>query len=46
MRSSDGKHFEEVVGVIDRNPETGEEFAANHLDCKRVWMASFLSMLV
>jgi hypothetical protein len=33
MRSEDGKHFENVVGVADR--ETGEEFVANVLDCER-----------
>jgi hypothetical protein len=31
MRSADGKHFENVVGITDRNPETGEEFNANVL---------------
>jgi len=32
MRSEDGKHFENVVGITDRNPETGQEFEANVLD--------------
>ena len=35
MRSDDGKHFERVVGVTDRNPETGEEFDANVLNTNK-----------
>ncbi|MFZ0882404.1 MAG: hypothetical protein WAN14_03330 [Candidatus Acidiferrales bacterium] len=31
MRSDDGKLFQHVVGVTDRNVETGEEFAADTL---------------
>jgi hypothetical protein len=32
MRSEDGKHFENVVGITDRDPETGQEFEANVLN--------------
>lgn len=35
MRSEDGKHFENVVGVTDRDYQTGDEFEANVLDCER-----------
>jgi hypothetical protein len=28
-------HFEHVVGITDRNPETGEEFQANTLDTNK-----------
>jgi hypothetical protein len=35
MRSADGKHFDDVLGVKDRDPVTGLEFVANHLDCSR-----------
>jgi hypothetical protein len=31
MRSDDGKLFQRVVGITDRNIETGEEFAADTL---------------
>jgi hypothetical protein len=35
MRSADGMHFENVVGIADRNVETGEEFRANVFDCNK-----------
>ena len=35
MRREDGKHFENVIGVTERNPATGEEFEANVLDCNK-----------
>ena len=34
MRSEDGKHFENVMGIIDHDRETGQEFVANVLDCQ------------
>ena len=35
MRSENGKHFENVVGVTDRNPVTGDEFEASVLNCNK-----------
>jgi hypothetical protein len=35
MRSEDGKHFENVVGIVDRDRETGEEFEGNVFDCNK-----------
>lgn len=35
MRSQDGKHFENVVGIIDFDPITGKEFDANVFDCNK-----------
>lgn len=35
MRSDGGKHFENVVGVTDRDTLTGEEFTANVLDTNK-----------
>lgn len=39
MRSENGKHFENVIGLIDRNPRTGEEFKANFFDCNKPLVA-------
>jgi hypothetical protein len=35
MRSEDGKHFENVVGIVDKAWDTGEEFVPNVFDCNK-----------
>jgi hypothetical protein len=35
MRSQDGKHFENVVGVTDFDRVDGTEFEGNVLDCEK-----------
>jgi hypothetical protein len=35
MRSDDGKRFENVVGIVDRDAMSGEELTANVLNCNK-----------
>jgi hypothetical protein len=35
MRSEDGKHFENVVGIKDKAWDAGEEFVASVFDCNK-----------
>jgi hypothetical protein len=39
MRSEDGKHFQDVIGIVDRDRISGEEFEAKVFDCNKSMVA-------